>query len=192
MNIFVTHKDPKVSAKNLDDKRVNKMILESAQMLSTAVHVLDPDNISVFKLFTPEGKRRKLALHHKYGKVYMPTHVNHPCNIWIRQSRQNYMWLFYHLNALLLQYAYRSGKVHACTSLLSTLHKARFVVPDGKLTPFQNSAANSDFNVDFKHMKSTTDAYRQYLNARWPNDKREPVWTKVGRPKWANFIWVGK
>lgn len=76
--------------------------------------------------------------------------------------------------------------------MLDTLFRARAVVPKGSLTPFQNSAANSDFNVDFKHMKSTTDAYRQYLNVRWPNDTRRPVWTNVSAPKWANFIWVGK
>jgi hypothetical protein len=76
--------------------------------------------------------------------------------------------------------------------MLDTLYKARVVVPKGNLTPFQNSAANSDFNVDFKHIKPTTEAYRQYLNTRWPNDTRKPTWTGVSIPNWANFTWVGR
>ena len=36
MNIFVTDKDPVVAAQNLCDKHINKMIVESAQMLANA------------------------------------------------------------------------------------------------------------------------------------------------------------
>jgi hypothetical protein len=41
MNIFYVHKDPVKSAKMLIDKHVCKMIIESAQMLSTAHRLID-------------------------------------------------------------------------------------------------------------------------------------------------------
>ncbi len=39
MNIFVSDENPEKAAKNLDDKRVIKMILESTQLLCTAVNI---------------------------------------------------------------------------------------------------------------------------------------------------------
>ena len=75
MNIFVTHLDPVKCAQNLDDKRVIKMILESAQMLSTSINVSG-------------GKG-----------PYKTTHVNHPCSVWVRSSNANYYWLLNHFQA---------------------------------------------------------------------------------------------
>ena len=72
MNIFALDKCPMQSALWLDDIRKNKMILESAQMLSTAVRWLDPDTtLPVYKL----------------------AYMNHPCTKWARKSRANFSWL---------------------------------------------------------------------------------------------------
>ena len=43
MNIFYLDRDPKIAAQMMCDKHVVKMILESAQMLSTSHRVLDGD-----------------------------------------------------------------------------------------------------------------------------------------------------
>ena len=66
------------AAQNLPDKLVVKMPLESAQMLSTAHRVLDGDDIA-----------------DELG-VYKIAHINHPCTIWVRETSQNYLWLYYH------------------------------------------------------------------------------------------------
>ena len=79
MNIFAFDRCPMQSASWLDDIRKNKMILESAQMLSTAVRMLDPDtNLSVYKL----------------------AYINHPCSKWARASRDNFKWLLSHMSWL--------------------------------------------------------------------------------------------
>ena len=44
MNIFYVDKDPMIAAQMMCDKHVVKMILESAQLLSTAHRVLDGDD----------------------------------------------------------------------------------------------------------------------------------------------------
>jgi aspartate oxidase len=69
MNIFVLHKDTRKAAQMHCDKHVVKMILESAQMLSTAVRMNGID------------------------AGYKLTHRNHPCNIWVRESLSNWQWL---------------------------------------------------------------------------------------------------
>lgn len=154
MNIFVTDICPIKSAKFLDTKRVNKMILESAQMLSTAARI-----------------------HGYEGKVYKITHKNHPSNVWARETRANYQWLLAHLKALAEEYYLRRGKWHkSYTELFESLSEASEVIPIGKLTPFANCATNKAFGVSYKHVDDTFEAYRLYLKKRWKTDKREPVW----------------
>jgi len=52
MNIFYLDKDPVIAAQMSADKHCVKMILESAQMLSTAHRVLDGDDIADKKICT--------------------------------------------------------------------------------------------------------------------------------------------
>jgi hypothetical protein len=91
MNIFYLHDAPKECAAMHTDKHVVKMILEYAQLLSTAHYVCDGA--------TPEG-------------MYKPTHINHPSAIWVRKSKHNYTWLCYLLLDLCSEYTYRYNKVH--------------------------------------------------------------------------------
>lgn len=69
MNIFVLHSDPRKAAIAHCDKHVIKMILESAQMLSTACRVSGLD------------------------VGYKATHKNHPCTLWVSRSLDNWRWL---------------------------------------------------------------------------------------------------
>ncbi len=96
MNIFYVDKDPYIAAQSLCDKHVVKMILESAQMLSTAHNLLDD---------------RK--------GPYKSTHINHPSSIWCRSSHPNYAWLLVHFSSLLQEYTYRYGKIHKCEQYLN-------------------------------------------------------------------------
>lgn len=92
MNIFVLDSDPAKAATYHCDKHVVKMIVESAQMLCTAHHVLD----SVIDK----------------SLLYRKTHVNHPCSVWCRQSKSNYDWLYRLFISLCDEYTKRYNKVH--------------------------------------------------------------------------------
>lgn len=94
MNIFVLHRDPKVSAEMLCDKHVVKMILESAQMLCTTIHFFGGN------------------------PPYKPCHFNHPCTIWTRKSRSNYFWLLEHAEHISAEYTERYDKIHGCEKVL--------------------------------------------------------------------------
>lgn len=99
MNIFYLHSDPQIAAKAMTNKHIVKMILESAQMLSTAHHVLDGDQ-------APSG-------------LYKVTHINHPSTVWVRQSVQHYNWLYRHFIALCDEYTNRYNKIHLTERKLS-------------------------------------------------------------------------
>ena len=99
MNIFYLDRDPVVAAKMMCDKHVVKMILESAQMLSTTHRVLDGDEIADSK------------------GLYKMAHKNHPSTIWVRTNSSNYDWLWQHMDAMMKEYTYRYGKHHATERL---------------------------------------------------------------------------
>ena len=100
MNIFYLDKDPNKAARLQYNKHVVKMILESAQMLCAAHHVLGS------KLDIP----------------YKLAHKNHPSTIWTRTNNRNYMWLYWHMIALGDEYTKRYGKQHMSITKCRHLH----------------------------------------------------------------------
>jgi len=111
MNIFYLHNDPKVCAEMHADKHVVKMILEYAQLLSTAHRVLDG---TLSNGLSASGRQKKIWTlpDDRNNRLYSATHVNHPSAIWVRQSYANYVWLSKLLTELCREYTYRYGKVH--------------------------------------------------------------------------------
>jgi len=103
MNIFYLDKCPVNAATMQCDKHVVKMILETAQLLSTAHRVLDGDE------------------HADTMGLYKATHKNHPSAVWVRSGALNYIWTSRHLNALCNEYSNRYGKVHKTERLLTKL-----------------------------------------------------------------------
>lgn len=89
MNIFYLDTNPNTAAQLMCDRHVVKMILETAQLLSTAHYELDGAS-----------------------PAYKPTHRNHPSAVWARASAANYAWLYEHMIALGAEYTRRYGKTH--------------------------------------------------------------------------------
>ncbi|CAB4168111.1 hypothetical protein UFOVP1666_192 [uncultured Caudovirales phage] len=110
MNIFYLDKDVYKCAKMHVDKHCVKMILEYAQLLSTAHRLLDGRcdtqiaNGRKYTSWTFPDYRNEL--------LYKATHINHPSAVWVRESRANYKWLWKLLEALCSEYTYRYSKVH--------------------------------------------------------------------------------
>lgn len=161
MNIFAFDSDPWLSAKWLDDVRKNKMILETAQLLSSSVLFNDP--------FTSLP-------------VYKPTHTSHPCTRWARKSRANFGWLVDYMHALGVQ---KAGP-HKSMSLLRHFEKFASVgnFMSEELTPFANCARNKDKGLDFTHVEDTHQAYRLYICERWKERKVPLTWKWGAIPDW--------
>lgn len=110
MNIFYLHPDPKVCAEWAVDSHCVKMILEAAQLLSTAHRVLD----GVQYVDSSSGRKiKRWRLPDDLDRtLYSATHVNHPCAIWCRESNNNYNWLWCYLYEHCQEYTHRYGKIH--------------------------------------------------------------------------------
>ena len=74
------------------DKHVVKMVLETAQILSTVS-----------------------------GGPYKPTHSKHPCVLWAGANQTHYAWLVCHGLALCTEYTKRYGKRHKCQDVIESL-----------------------------------------------------------------------
>lgn len=107
MNIFITSDDPESCAIALDDRRVNKMCLETAQLLCAAV-ILNGGEAP-----------------------YRLTHINHPCSVWARTALPNFKWLRLHGLYLCREYTFRFHREHACESVISGLSTPE--LPDSPL-----------------------------------------------------------
>ena len=115
MNIFYLDKNPQQCAQMHVDKHCVKMILEYAQLLSTAHRVLD--GVLTTGLSQSGRKRQLYVLQDDLDKIlYSATHVNHPSAVWCRQSAKNYMWLAELLEECCKEYSYRYGKIHKVES----------------------------------------------------------------------------
>ena len=122
MNIFFLDKNPEKCAQMHVDRHVTKMVLEYAQLLSTAHRVLD--GVLTIGLSESGRKRQLYVLQDDLDKIlYSATHVNHPSAVWCRQSAANYMWLAELLEECCKEYTYRYGKIHKveASGLMQTL-----------------------------------------------------------------------
>jgi hypothetical protein len=153
MNIFVLHEQPWVAAEMHVDKHVVKMIVESAQMLSTAHAVLDGEQVA-----------------------YKPTHINHPCSKWVRESVANYQWLYSLFRYLSQEYTHRYGKVHKTwLNHGKTLATPPKNIPEKGSTPFALAMPDQ-----YKDDNPVT-AYRKYYLGekahifKW-KDRSIPEW----------------
>jgi len=111
MNVFYLDPDPKTCAEYHADKHVVKMVVEYAQLMSTAHRLLDGND-----------------------SVYRPTHPNHPSAIWIRSTKANYEWLFSLWTSLLDEYTYRYGRRHLCEKMYTQLFYPPRNIAEGPLT----------------------------------------------------------
>ena len=140
-----------------NDKHCVKMILESAQLLSTAHHLLN-DN-------PPEG-------------LYKMTHKNHPSAIWARQSKNNYTWLFALFCELMNEYTYRYGKTHKCDSMRQILS----VIPN-QITSEVWSEPPQAMPDECKVPGNSVAAYRSYYIM---NKAHLATWKIRNKPEWYN------
>lgn len=165
MNIFVVSRDWDTCARALDDKRLNKMILETAQILCTVINLEEGAKV------TP----------------YSNTHEHNELTKWAAREIYHQRWLWQLGMAYGREITHRFGRKHSCQLVLEGL---TFNWPKLAMVPrvldedeFYNAARHKKLGLDFTHLP-VRKAYRLYLSARWPNDKRKPVWTNREQPTW--------
>ena len=121
MNIFFLNRDPETAAKEHVDKHVVKMIVEYAQLLSTAHRMLDGIEYTDYSKNNRKIKRYRLENPNKEKVIYKACHYNHPSAVWVRENRLHYQWLYRLFKKLGHEYTHRYGKVHSTNLLLNQL-----------------------------------------------------------------------
>ena len=158
MNIFVTDNSPITSARNLPDKHICKMPLETCQMLAI---IYSDWYYGVGKLYEADGKPYRTA----HGAFR-----NHPCTQWAAANQYNLAWLIQHGLALCDEYTLRYDKIHACLDVLHQAVNIYHACFDDYLP--QSYRKVVDFTrampEDIKYDKTITtiQAYIKYLNTK--------------------------
>lgn len=163
MNIFATSPDPVASAVALADQHVIKMVVETAQILSTVLHL------------------RSQAT----AGLYQPTHPTNPTVLWAAASPEALGWTLDHGLALLNEYRWRYPKpaeapAHKSAAVYDTL-AGLIAGGAGQPTSFVFVGPEMFSNADI-HL-----AYRDYLGAKyveWELRGRDPRWTRREMPGW--------
>tara|TARA_R110002012_G_scaffold319224_1_gene539113 strand:- start:580 stop:1140 length:561 start_codon:yes stop_codon:yes gene_type:complete len=162
MNIFRLHDDPEIAAQMHCDKHVVKMILETAQMLSTAWRMTENDS--------------KYANEHG---MYKSAHKNHPSTVWVRHGILNYVWTNRLFEHLCKEYTHRYGKHHASERLLQAFAND---------VPYETTIVKSPLPFpqcmpdQYKVEGDPVAAYRNYYKgekayfAKWDKGRASPEW----------------
>jgi len=154
MNIFVLSLNHKQCAAWHCDKHITKMPLEAAQLLCTAINLAGGTS------------------------PYKTAHKNHPCAIWTRQTRSNFLWLAELGYELCAEYTKRYGKIHKCESVIDTCVLEANLIKEGPLTPFAQAMPD-----EYKASHPVTAYQAYYIGAKttiakW-NHSPPPTWWPI-------------
>ena len=181
MNIFYLDHNPAECAKMHNNKHVVKMILEYAQLLSTAHRFLDGTLIDGYSK-TGRKQKRYVLSGNLDSILYVSTHINHPSAIWVRQSPENYIWLANMLLALCEEYTHRYGKTHKVERV-----GLCFVL----LKNIPHNIGNSGFTQPTPAMpedvKIPGDSIASYQNYYIKNKIHLANWKNRSTPQWFNY-----
>lgn len=171
MNIFVLNENPFLAAHDHCDKHVNKMLVETLQMLAsthwyslgiTKKSQITEDSLEHWKTFPRESA---------YGIGFM----NHPCTKWIRQSIENWRWTIDLCTGLHDEYDFRYGKQRD-RKILNWFESRPPEIPSTGLTPFVMAMPEQAKTADPVHSYRLFYAgWKEYF-AKWKTE--EPTWWK--------------
>lgn len=190
MNLFLIALNATDAVKDLCDKHVVKMILETAQLLYGAWHAR-------YGGFPPDATLDALP-------GYKKTHVNHPVSVWVRSRVYHYQWTCMYGILLCKEYTHRYGKEHKTEAHLHRLYRWGF--PDQRIDPpvvkktsKEWITATEGIPAHFEYFPLCMDeasyvrekdggafhavrSYRKYYRTK--QDKFKMAWTNSTKPAW--------
>jgi hypothetical protein len=156
MNLFILDYDIDKNAQYHVDRHM-KMLLEAMQLICTTFHL--------------QGIKAPYAC----------THINHPCSIFTRSSKDNFQYVVDYVFALSKENIVRYDKVHASSLLLKWVANNRHLLSFPKV-------GMTEFALAMPDQYKTSDpvqSYRNYYNG----DKRHIFkWTNREQPDWIVSI----
>ena len=183
MNIFVLNEDPSQAARDMCNKHVVKMLVETAQILSTAFRLKMEEHTGV-----PDRQE-------SFNRLYKATHRKHPAIQWTMESVHNTDWVWQHAEALYREYVERYKKHHKTGQVLNEFNGLRWLMWQGygawqQHTPFVQCMPNELKGAD------AVEAYQRYYItskarfARWAPRARPPAWWPFNEQVQSNLIGI--
>ena len=162
MNIFFIDKCPVISAMQLCDKHVVKMVLETAQMCSTAIHEFGFGDEPLL------------------NNIYKSAYKNHPMTVWVRENEANMLWAVLHGLSIGREYKYRYGKDHKSTAILENI--SQYMFHDNFDVDYTLHTEPPQCMPEMYKRLDYVEAYRAYYI-----DAKSTIltWTKRKRPEWV-------
>ena len=187
MNLFLIGLNVPEAVKDLCDKHVVKMILETAQILYSVWHA---------RFGLPSDPTLQDT------PAYRKTHVNHPTCVWARDSVYHYLWTCMYGLVLCQEYTHRYGKIHKTQFHLERLYSWGYptkVLDDppikkkSKVWVRATTGIPSQFDyfplcmgedcyVSDENGYNAVLSYQKYYQTKQDNFKM--VWTNSNVPKW--------
>lgn len=165
MNIFLPYEnDLRKSVQSLDDKRLNKSILEVYQLLSNAIKEQSGEQIKGYK-------NHPIYLHYKNNLPFL---------------------MFYGYNCC-VEYQYRFHKKHKLMlNFMSAILLYGAVEQNLKFTPFYMEGSKGQPNY-IRTTENVSELYKKKLIDKWDNDcakNRPPKWTNCTPPTFYTFRFI--
>lgn len=140
MNIFVLDRNSFKYVTKMSNKHISKMIVKTAQLMSTAHRFLDGKCIlteTTRKSHTKSLKSHWYLDDEREYILYKATNIHHPYAKWVRESSANYERLLEVFVELNIEYRCRFGKVHKTyRTLCEQLARLPKNIKHGELTQF--------------------------------------------------------
>jgi hypothetical protein len=190
MNIFFLDHDPEIAASYHCDQHINKMLLESTQLLFNSYYIRFPGLID--KSLKPEVRKALMDdVFNGAPKVYRPTHLQHGCSKWVADRANNFDWLLELAKALAREFVVRYNKniPHACEEVLAWMgeNKPDYTILKRGIRVDLNtmSMPYQAMPTTFRNPKKPVLAYRNYYIASktFFRIKGPATWAN-GEPKW--------
>ncbi len=179
MNIFYLNKFPMRAAQEHCDKHVVKMIVEYAQLLSTAKRMIDGVKYEAKSKTGRRVQRYRLENPNEEATIYKAVHYHHPSAGWARSSSQHYNWLYTLLTELGREYTHRYNKKHSTIELLENILKYPPVnlqdngwsEPPPAMSHYPQCIVKGDSIQSYKNYYNEAKAYF----AKW-SKREQPEW----------------
>lgn len=171
MNVFILAEDINSAIQSHANIHLHKMILESAQMLSTTHRILDGNKIP--------NTRHKYVLNNSEldSIIYKATHPHHPWTKWTMETESNYKWHYLFFVGLCQEYKFRRNRTHLTeTKLKEILKTPPKNIPKGDITAFP-LAVDDDCITD-----DVIQTYRNHYIKKASRMKME--WSPRAKPEW--------
>lgn len=150
MNIFVLDSDPILAAQYQCDLHINKMLIESCQLLCSAY----PAGVAPYRL----------------------THKKHPCTLWVNQSISNWNWLLTHAVGLADEFVFRYEHHHKSISVVNWLYKHRPTLSNAVISAFPQCMPDSYKSEDVVQAYRNYYISEKRAFAKWQKSREKPFW----------------